>query len=53
MKSMESNEKHINVGIARLYGQHISMVSRRLLYNARANNHQQNVLDFIEKIEVC
>ncbi|KAK9299213.1 hypothetical protein QLX08_007720 [Tetragonisca angustula] len=53
MKSMESNEKHINVGIARLYGQHISMVSRRLLYNARANNHQQNVLDFIEKIETA
>ncbi|KAK1119682.1 hypothetical protein K0M31_013100 [Melipona bicolor] len=51
MKSMESNEKHINVGIAGLYGQHISMVSKQLLYNARANNHQQNVLNFIEKIE--
>ncbi|KOX71921.1 hypothetical protein WN51_03198 [Melipona quadrifasciata] len=53
MKSIESNEKHINVGIAKLYGQHISMVSKQLLYNARANNHQQNVLNFIEKIETA
>lgn len=53
MKSMKSNEKHINVGIARLYGQHICMVSKRLLYSARTNNHQQNVVEFIEKIEVC
>lgn len=53
MKSMDPDEKNITIGIGRIYGQHISMVSRRLLYNAKANNHQQNVLEFIEKIETA
>lgn len=53
MKSVEPNGKHINIGIAKIYGQHISIVSKRLLYNARTSNHQQNVLEYIEKIEVC
>ncbi|XP_076754249.1 uncharacterized protein LOC143425391 [Xylocopa sonorina] len=50
-KSIDAHEKGINIGIAKIYGQHISMVSKQLSYNARANNHQQNVLEFIEKIE--
>ncbi|CAL7951486.1 unnamed protein product [Xylocopa violacea] len=51
MKSLGAHEKGINIGIAKIYGQHICMVSKRLLYNTKANNHQQNVLEFIEKIE--
>ncbi|XP_033179972.1 uncharacterized protein LOC100748110 isoform X2 [Bombus impatiens] len=53
MKSVEPNGKHINIGIAKTYGQHISIVSKRLLYNARTSNHQQNVLEYIEKIETA
>lgn len=52
MKSMDTDEKNINIAIVKLYGQHISMVSKRLLHNTRANNHEQNVLEYIEKIEV-
>ncbi|XP_017879897.1 uncharacterized protein LOC108624848 isoform X2 [Ceratina calcarata] len=48
-----SDEKGINIGIARIYGQHICMVSRQLIHKKRANNYQQNVMEFIEKIETA
>ena len=53
MKSMDTDKKSINIGIARIYGQHICMISKQLLYNTRAKKHQQNVLELIEKIEVA
>ncbi|XP_043804008.1 uncharacterized protein LOC122720942 [Apis laboriosa] len=53
MKSMDTDEKNINIAIVKLYGQHISMVSKRLLHNTRANHHEQNVLEYIEKIETA
>lgn len=52
MKPLETEEKNNDVEIAKIYGQHVSMVLMHLLYNARANNHQQSVLEFIRKIEV-
>ncbi|XP_076663226.1 uncharacterized protein LOC143366222 isoform X2 [Andrena cerasifolii] len=52
MKPMETEENNKYVEIAKVYGQHVSMVLMRLLYNARANNHQQSVLEFIRKIEI-
>ena len=52
MKPLETEEKNKYVEIAKLYGQHVSMVLMRLLCNARANNCQQNVLEFIRKIEM-
>ncbi|CAK9816233.1 hypothetical protein ANTQUA_LOCUS8813 [Anthophora quadrimaculata] len=51
MKSMNKDEKGINVGFARIYGQHISVVTNRLLSNVKASNYQQSVLEFIGKIE--
>lgn len=53
MQSINTDEKNINVGTAKIYGQHISMVSKRLLYSAKANNHQQNVLELIGSIEAA
>nr|XP_003701315.1 PREDICTED: uncharacterized protein LOC100883207 [Megachile rotundata] len=52
-KPIDTNKKDINIGIAKIHGQHISMVSKQLLYNAEAKEHQQNVLEFIEKFEMA
>lgn len=52
MKSMNTDKKNINIDIVRIYGQHISMISKQVLYNTRAKNHKKNVLELIEKIEV-
>ncbi|XP_015436353.1 PREDICTED: uncharacterized protein LOC107191766 [Dufourea novaeangliae] len=52
-KRLDFTEKSINVGFAKVHGQQISMVAKRLLHNAKANNHQQSILEFTEKIEVA
>ncbi|XP_043260492.1 uncharacterized protein LOC122402049 isoform X1 [Colletes gigas] len=52
-ESLDTDEKNINVGIVNIHGQHISMVSKRLLYLANANNYQQGVLEFIQNIETA
>ncbi|XP_076653148.1 uncharacterized protein LOC143359233 isoform X2 [Halictus rubicundus] len=47
----DMDKKNINPGIAIIYGQQISMVGKRLWYNAKANNHMQSILELTEKIE--
>lgn len=44
--------ENIDIGIARVCGQQICMVFRRVLSNAKASKHQQSIVEFIELIEV-
>lgn len=40
------------IGIAKACSLHVAAVSKRLLYDQRANVRQQNVMEYLEKIEV-
>ncbi|XP_076232699.1 uncharacterized protein LOC143178107 isoform X2 [Calliopsis andreniformis] len=51
--SLDTDKKNVNVGIAKLYAQHISMVLKRLVHSAAANNYQKSILEFIQKIEIA
>ncbi|XP_076378036.1 uncharacterized protein LOC117229509 [Megalopta genalis] len=50
-KPLDMGIQNLNIGIAKIYGQQISMVTKRLWCNAQADNHQQSILELTEKIE--
>lgn len=45
--------ENIDIGIARVCGQQICMILRRVLADAKANKYQQCIMEFIELIEVA
>ncbi|XP_054002355.1 uncharacterized protein LOC128889065 [Hylaeus anthracinus] len=50
-ESSDTVEQNSSNGFLSIHGQHISMISKRLLYHANAGKEQQNVLEYIKKIE--
>ncbi|XP_078043239.1 uncharacterized protein LOC144473327 [Augochlora pura] len=50
-KPLDMGIQNLNIGIAKIYGQQVSMVTKRLWYNTQADNHQQSILELTEKIE--
>ncbi|XP_031826333.2 uncharacterized protein LOC116424279 isoform X1 [Nomia melanderi] len=50
-KPLNTHIKDINLDIAKIYGEQISMVAKKLWYQAKTRNHQESILEFTEKIE--
>jgi len=45
--------ENIDIGIARMCGQHICMISKCVLSNAKVSKYEQRLMEFIELIEVA
>lgn len=44
--------ENIDIGIARTCGQHICMMTKCILSNAKVNKYEQRLVEFIKLIEV-